>query len=153
MKRLLNNLYYGDQTSAVSTQVSGVLEFRRPSTMSLREYTTEMRTRFQQLDARGEVIPVLTRGHILLNNAQLTSEQKGLLMATTQRNMTFNITADAVCLLFTELKPALRLPPRHSYYGSTENRGKGGKGGKGDKPKFQSECWNCGITDHRSNDC
>ena len=83
MKRLLNNLYYGDQTSAVSTQVSGVLEFRRPSTMSLREYTTEMRTRFHQLDARGEEILVHTRGHILLDNAQLTSEQKGLVMATT----------------------------------------------------------------------
>ena len=114
MKQLLDNLYYGDQTSAVSTPVLGVLEFRRPTTMSLREYTTEMRTRFQQLDARGEEIPVQTRGHILLNNAQLTSEQKGLVMATTQRDMTFNAIADAVCLLFTELKPALRLSPGHS---------------------------------------
>ena len=74
-------------------------------------------------------------------------------MATTQRNMTFNAIADAVCLLCTEVKLSLRYAPGHSYYGSTENRGKGGKGGKGDRTRFQGECWNCGIAGHRTNEC
>ena len=42
MKQLLDNLFYGDQASAVSNQVSNVLDFHRSSSMSLREYTTEM---------------------------------------------------------------------------------------------------------------
>ena len=69
MKNLLDTLFYGDQTAAISSQVTDVFEFHRSNTMSVREYTMEMRTRFQQLNSRGEVIPIQTGGHILLNNA------------------------------------------------------------------------------------
>ena len=126
MKSLLDTVFYGDQTAAISSQVSDVFDFQGPSHVSLRDYTTEMRSRLQQLDSRGEVIPVQTRGHILLNNAGLTAEQRGLVLATKQRNMAFNHIADALCLLFVDLKP--RTTPGHSYFGQhTDNQGKGGK--------------------------
>ena len=68
--------------------------------------------------------------------------------------MAFNPIADALCLLFVDIKP--RNAPGHSYFGQhTDNRGKGGKGGKGDwqRAPFIGTCWNCGIAGHRSNDC
>ena len=115
MKNLLEVVFYGDQTAAISSQVSDVFDFHRPSHMSLRDYSTEMRSRLRQLDARGEVIPPQTRGHILLNNAGLSADQRGLVLATTQRNMAFNPIADALCLLFVNIKP--RNAPGHSYFG------------------------------------
>ena len=82
----------------------------------------------------------------------MTAEQTGLVLATTQRDMAFNSIADALCLLFVDLKP--RIAPGHSYFGQhTDNRGKGGKGGKGDWQRFTGQCWNCGITGHKSAEC
>ena len=75
MKTLLDAVFYGDQTAAISSQVTDVIDFHRPSHMSLRDFCTEMRSRLQQLDSRGEVIPAQTRGHILLTNAGLTADQ------------------------------------------------------------------------------
>ena len=66
--------------------------------------------------------------------------------------MAFNSIADALCLLFVDLKP--RIAPGHSYFGQhTDNRGKGGKGGKGDWQRFTGQCWNCGITGHKTAEC
>ena len=105
MKSLLDAVFFGDQTAAISTQVTEVLDFHRPSQMSLRDFCTEMRSRLQQLDSRGEPIPAQTRGHILLTNAGLSADQRGLVLATTQRNMGFNPISDAMCLLFGDTKP------------------------------------------------
>ena len=165
MKSLLDAVFFGDQTAAISNQVGQVLDFHRPAQMSLRDFCTEMRSRLQQLDSRGETIPAQTRGHILLTNAGLTADQRGLILATTQRNMGFNPISDAMCLLFGDAKPRSsnansynnNATPGHSFYSQssyTGNRGKGGgKGGKGEWQQFTGTCYNCGITGHKSADC
>ena len=61
MKSLLDAVFFGDQTAAISTQVTEVLDFHRPSQMLLRDFCTEMRSRLQQLGSRGETIPAQTR--------------------------------------------------------------------------------------------
>ena len=117
MKYLLDAVFFGDQTAAISNQVGQVLDFHRPAQMSLRDFCTEMRSRLQQLDSRGETIPAQTRGHILLTNAGLTADQRGLILATTQRNMGFNPISDAMCLLFGDAKP--RSSNANSYNNAT----------------------------------
>ena len=77
MKTLLDAVFYGDQTAAISSQVTDVLDFHRPSQMSLRDFCTEIRSGLQQLDSRGETIPAQARGHILLTNAGLSADQRG----------------------------------------------------------------------------
>ena len=66
----------------------------------MQEFISELRTKFQLLDGRGEVMPERTRGNLLLKNSGLTESQRALVLATTQRNMTFNAVADALNLLF-----------------------------------------------------
>jgi len=102
IKILLDKLYYGDQTAAVSTNVANILDYKRGKS-SMRDYCNEFRNRFQVLDQRGEAFPVRTRGHILLSNAGLTEDQQALVMATTGRGLSFIAISDALTLLFPSL--------------------------------------------------
>ena len=160
--RLLDKLFYGDMTAAISTNVSSVLEYKRGKT-NMREYCNEFRNRFQVLDQRGESIPTRTRGHLLLSNAGLTEDQKAVVVATTGRDLSFDAISDALNLLYPTASTSVEI--QSSYWGShAENRGKGGPGGgyrgqhangkgKGKGNRFPGNCHNCGTQGHKFADC
>ena len=160
IKRVLDNLFFGDQTAAICQNVNSVLEFKRPKGGSMREYVNEFRNRLQLLDNRGESLPLKTRGHLLLSNCGLSEDQKALVMATTARDLSFNSIADALILLFPLSLSSAQDTQQGSYWGAhTEGRGKGGGqgrgrgGGKGGKGRFNGNCHNCGIVGHKSSEC
>ena len=66
--------------------------------------------------------------------------------------MAFNPIADALCLLFVDIKP--RNAPGHSYFGQhTDNRGERGQMRQTRLAKVHRTCYNCGIIGHKSADC
>ena len=161
IKRLLENQFYGDQAAIVSGHLDDVFSYQKKSGQTMQEFISELRTKFQLLDGRGEVMPERTRGNLLLKNSGLTESQRALVLATTQRNMTFNAVADALNLLFGDSTRRAHVDTQQAYLSlETEGRGRGqgkgygnGKGkGKGGAAK-SGPCWNCNKPGHLMESC
>ena len=154
IRQLLENLYYGDQAAIVSGHLDDVFSYQKKSNQDMQEYISELRTKFQLLDGRGEVMPERTRGNLLLKNSGISESQRALVLATTQRNMNFNAVADALNLLFGDSAKRVHVDThsQHSYV-TQETEIRGRNAGRA-KPKAKSgPCWNCNKPGHLMKDC